>query len=155
MLVTTQLRQNSKKNSGRVATAAFPGVLDNISRWSNSEKIDIVHSGISKQQFLDFKKGTALDYDDLARILGVTRATLHNKSEDGRFSTGVSEKVLRLAAIFAYGREVFGTNERFSQWLQSDIIALGAHKPIELLDTGFGMDEVLAIIGRIDYGVYS
>lgn len=125
------------------------------SRMTTFEKINLVGQGIAKKDLEHFKQVADLDYDKLAKILSVTRATLINKKGEERFNATVSEKILSLADIYSYGYEVFEDEKRFNHWVFSPNRALGGQEPYHFLDTQFGREEVKNLIGRIDYGVYS
>ena len=101
------------------------------------------------------KKETGLDYEGLSRILGVTKATLHNKKGKEKFNAVVSERLLLLAEIYVFGCEVFGDKERFKHWIANPIRSAGGKAPVELLNTNYGMEEVKNIIGRISWGIIS
>lgn len=119
------------------------------------EKMSIVHSGISKKDLESLKKKAGLDYDDLAKALSVTRATLINKKGSQKFNPAVSERIVSLADIYSYGYEVFEDKERFNHWMFRPNQALGGKIPYDFLDNQFGREEIRNLIGRIDYGVYS
>lgn len=119
------------------------------------EKLALVEKGISKDSLEALKSMAGLDYDQLAQVLNVARATLINKKSPDRFNTDISDKIVALADIFAYGFEVFEDKARFRHWLQSPLRALGGKSPFDMLHTSFGREEVRNLIGRIAYGVYS
>ena len=50
---------------------------------------------------------------------------------------------------------MLGSVEKARHWLTVENRALGARKPIELLDTGIGFQEVLDVLRRIELGVFS
>ncbi len=147
-----------KVASGKRATgtkAKARDIIANVGKWGINEKIQVIEGGITKAEVEEVKGQTGLDYETLAHILTVTKATLHNKKGNDKFNTVVSERLLLLADLYAYGIEVFGQKEKFNKWLMSEIRALGFERPIDKLGTMLGMQEVKQIIGRIDYGVYS
>lgn len=119
------------------------------------EKMELVESGISKQSLESFKSMAGLDYDQLAQLLSVARATLINKKSPDKFNTDLSDKIMSLADIYSYGFEVFEDKDHFRKWIQTPIRALGGKSPFDVLHTSFGREEVRNIIGRIEYGVYS
>lgn len=130
-------------------------IINEVGKWSTDKKIDIIEDGVSKYEVEEVKQYTGLDYETLAHILSVTKATLHNKKGNEKFNAVVSERLLMLADIYVYGIEVFGEKERFNRWLISNIRALGGKRPVDRMNTQLGMQEVRHIIGRIAYGVYS
>ena len=125
------------------------------SQMTPIEKMERLHIGISKKELEILKARTELDYDKLAKLLSVTRATLINKPKSEKFNSVLSERMLVLADIYSYGFDVFGDEEKFKQWMFSPNRALGGKTPFEICDNQFGREEVKNIIGRIDYGVYS
>jgi putative toxin-antitoxin system antitoxin component (TIGR02293 family) len=147
------VKQEGGYSGGRVillGTAKKPE-----SKMTTFEKISLVDHGISKKDLEHLKEVADLDYDKLAKILLVTRATLINKKGEERFNTSLSEKILSLADIYSYGYEVFEDEKRFNQWMVRPNKALGGQAPYDLLDTQFGREEVKNLSGRIDYGIYS
>jgi putative toxin-antitoxin system antitoxin component (TIGR02293 family) len=119
------------------------------------EKLSIVRNGISKTDLETLKAKTKLDYDNLAKALSVTRATLINKKGKEKFNPAVSEKIVGLADLYSYGYEVFEDRENFNQWMFRPNQALGGQIPYDLLDNQYGCEEVRNVIGRIDYGIFS
>jgi putative toxin-antitoxin system antitoxin component (TIGR02293 family) len=119
------------------------------------EKINLVRDGIIKKDLELLKEKAALDYSTLAKLLGVTRATLINKKKNEKFNASLSEKILSLADLYSYGFEVFGDEELFNRWMAKPNKAIGGEIPHNIIDNQYGRDEVKNIIGRIAYGVYS
>ncbi|MEO6071416.1 MAG: antitoxin Xre/MbcA/ParS toxin-binding domain-containing protein [Chitinophagaceae bacterium] len=123
--------------------------------WSSYQKIDAIKEGISKEELENLKEQTGLDYDTLAKVLSVAKATLHNKKGKDKFDLSVSERLLLLADIYSYGYQVFESKERFNLWMKTSNTSLGGINPLSMLDTLYGMEEVKHLVGRIEYGVYS
>jgi len=119
------------------------------------EKMQLARTGISKQDLEKLKQTAGLDYDSLAKGLGVTKATLFSRKGTEKFSADLSEKIVSLADIYSYGYSVFDDVERFNAWMHRPNQALGGQPPYALIDNQFGREEVKDLIGRIEYGVYS
>jgi putative toxin-antitoxin system antitoxin component (TIGR02293 family) len=126
-----------------------------IHQWSSYQKIETIKEGISKEELENLKEQTGIDYNMLAKVLAVTKATLHNKKGKSRFDAFVSERILLLADIYSFGYAVFKEREKFNRWMKTPNRALGNIIPLNLTETVYGMEEVKNLIGRIDYGVYS
>lgn len=126
-----------------------------LSQMTGFEKIDIIRNGVSKKELEEIKETAALDYDQLAQALSVTRATLINKKGKEKFGTALSERIVSVADIYAYGYEVFEDEVAFNRWILKPNRALGGMVPFDLLDTQYGREEVREVIGRIDYGLFS
>lgn len=99
------------------------------------EKMSIVRLGVSKKELENLKEKAELDYDNLARALSVTRATLINKKGKEKFNKTLSERIVGLADIYSYGYEVFEDEDRFNQWIFSPNQALGGQAPMNYLIT--------------------
>ena len=125
-----------------------------IHNLSSQEKIGIIRTGISKKHLSDIKTELELDYDELSEVLGTSRATLINKKKSQTFDTKVSEKIVLLTDVLGYGREIFGDNDNFNEWLKTPSEALGNVTPLSIMDTMYGIEEVKKEIGRIAYGVF-
>jgi putative toxin-antitoxin system antitoxin component (TIGR02293 family) len=119
-----------------------------------SEKISIIKNGISKKELESIKKESDLDYEILSGILSVSKAKLHSKKGADKFDQNTSERIMLLADVLAYGQSVFEDKDSFNEWLKANNKALGNKRPIELMDTIYGIDEVKKEIGRIEYGVF-
>ena len=132
------------------------GLAEMPERYLNSfEKIRMTEKGVSKTELERLKVKTGLDYDELASALSVTRATLINKKGKARFNAAVSERIISIAGLYSYGFSVFEDEQKFIEWMSLPRRPLGGKTPLELISTQFGRDEVMTIIGRIEYGVYS
>jgi len=126
-----------------------------ISRLTPMEKMKLSKMGVSKKYLEKVKARTMLDYQKLADVLSINRATLINKKQDEKFSTAQSERIIGLDALFNQGLEVFLDKEKLNDWLNAPNRALGGKIPYEVMDNQFGREEVLNLLGRIQWGVYS
>jgi len=126
-----------------------------VYQWSSYDKIGAIKNGITKEELEALKNGSELDYDTLAIILNVTKATLHNKKGKEKFDQYISERIFLLADLYSYGYEVFEERSRFNHWMKTENRSLGGVIPLQLLDTLYGFQEVKHLIGRIEHGIYS
>lgn len=122
---------------------------------TTSERMEIIKKGIPKNGLEEFKLRIGFDYNRLATILATTRVTLLNKKGTETFSSVISERILSLADIYAYGYEVFENEANFNNWILTNNKALDGKAPAEFMDNQFGREEIKNLIGRIDYGIYS
>jgi putative toxin-antitoxin system antitoxin component (TIGR02293 family) len=126
----------------------------NFESLTSQYKIGIIKNGITKAQLEAIKSETDFDYNTLSNLLAVSRTTLIKKKGEDRFDQPTSERIMLLAELLSYGREVFESKERFNRWLKEPSSALSGKAPLELLDTLYGIDEIKKELGRIEYGVY-
>jgi putative toxin-antitoxin system antitoxin component (TIGR02293 family) len=132
-----------------------PGVRANTDGLTLLEKMNLVRTGVTKEYLEEFKLQSKLDYQKLAKVLSVTRATLINKKKKEKFHPALSERIVGVEDLYTYGFEVFDDKEKFNQWMFTNNKALGGQPPYDLIDNIFGREEVRKILGRIEYGVYS
>jgi putative toxin-antitoxin system antitoxin component (TIGR02293 family) len=66
-----------------------------------------------------------------------------------------SDRLYRLARVAAQAQDVFENSETATNWLKRANRALAGHAPIDLLDTDAGTEQVVELLDRIEYGVYS
>ncbi|MCP4659683.1 MAG: DUF2384 domain-containing protein [bacterium] len=100
--------------------------------------------------------GSALSMSlaDLAVVLHIRSRTLSRRKAAGRLEAMESDRLFRLARIFVHAVEVFESEERARDWLDTDNRALGGRKPRQLLDTDVGAQEVDGVLGRIEHGIF-
>jgi len=128
---------------------------DLIKLESNFEKMEQVRTGISKSVLEELKDRINIGYDRLSVILGTSSGRLRRKKSDEKFNGPISEKILALSDVYEFGYSVFEDQANLQRWMQIENRALSNKRPIDLLDTSFGMIEVKNLIGRIAHGVYS
>jgi putative toxin-antitoxin system antitoxin component (TIGR02293 family) len=93
--------------------------------------------------------------DLLVRVLHLPPRTLARRKKARRLSADESDRLLRLARVVARAEEVLGSRERAGAWLRGTVRALGGIRPLDLLDTDLGAQQVEQVLGRIEHGVYS
>lgn len=140
---------------GPLIESIFSGGIERKTIRTPMEKMELVREGVDKIELESLKDRAGLDYDDLAAVLPATRATLISKKGKEKFNPSVSDAIVSLVDIYSYGYDIFGDEERFNEWMQRPVQALGGQTPFSLLDNQFGREEVRNLIGRIAYGVYS
>ena len=118
------------------------------------QKMKMSESGISKKELEKLKSSFGLNYEQLAELLLVTKATLINKPLTSRFNSAISERIISIWEIYAYGYAVF-SEPLFREWLFRKNRALDQKTPFAFLHSSFGREEIKNLIGRIEYGVYS
>lgn len=74
------------------------------------------------------------------------RTTLHGEE---------AERLLRVYRIFEEARAMCrGDRDEARHWMSAPAVALGGHRPVELLDTEIGAAQVLNVIRAVTWGVY-
>lgn len=112
-------------------------------------RLETFRNGLEKKSFDALKEMAGLDYNTLATALGVSSKTLQRKEV---FDTLQSEKIYRLAELYAIGINYFG-REGFKRWMERPLFTLRNRKPLELIDLTEGIDLLKTEIMRLQYGI--
>jgi putative toxin-antitoxin system antitoxin component (TIGR02293 family) len=92
----------------------------------------------------------------VSRKLGIPQRTLSRRlSEKSRLTPAESDRIVRLARVYAGAVEMIGDEAKALEWLRTPNRALGGERPLDQLDTDPGARAVEDVLGRIAYGVYS
>ena len=116
--------------------------------------IDAVRQGVKFNAFFNFANKGPFSINEWSAFLHLSERTMQRyKREKKTFDSLQSEKILEIALLYRKGTEVFGTGEKFNNWLTNDNVALGGVKPKDLFDSSFGINLLKDELGRIEYGV--
>ncbi len=116
-----------------------------------------IRQGLPYKLFNKIKKITPFTEDDWAEYLNVSKKTLHRHSfeENYSFKPIHSEKIIELAEVTNFGKEVFDSIEQFYSWLNTPCLAVGNLKPAELLKDSYGKELVMGELNRIEHGIFA
>lgn len=118
--------------------------------------IEAVRRGIAYGSFIEVADKSKITLREWSDILHMSERTMQRyKKESISFEPLQSEKILQIAHIFLKGEEVFGDENKFSQWLSEENLALGGLKPKELLDNVFGIQMIEDELVKIEYGIFA
>lgn len=124
---------------------------------STSDLDEQIQTGFPRAALWYLIQRLQLRQDAVLKPLGISKATLarYKKERDGRLSDQVSDRLYRIASVIARAEQVFGDRENASRWLNEGIPALRGATPLSRLNTETGYQEVMDVLGRIEYGVYT
>jgi putative toxin-antitoxin system antitoxin component (TIGR02293 family) len=114
---------------------------------------DLAEEGLPKQALVVFMQKINLDERRLFTYLDVTKRTLDNYKPKERLRLYISDRLIHLAELYAKGKEIFSSLENFNEWLNRPSIDFLGEKPIDLINTRRGIDEILKTLGRIEHGI--
>jgi putative toxin-antitoxin system antitoxin component (TIGR02293 family) len=117
--------------------------------------IQSLKNGLPIRELDDLQRHLDVPIEQLAPMLGISRATLHRRKLSGRLDAAESDRVLRFARLLGRAGEVMESLEAGRRWLTSRQFGLGGAVPLEYAETEVGAREVEDLLGRIEYGVYS
>jgi putative toxin-antitoxin system antitoxin component (TIGR02293 family) len=117
--------------------------------------IRLARNGITKKQLLLLAKNVSLSLTEISRILPVSIRTLQRYKMGQVFTSDISAQILLIADLFTKGINVFGGIDKFNLWFRNPCTALSGNRPLDLLDTSFGLEIIKDELGRIEHGVIS
>lgn len=122
-----------------------------IGRWHERILAGLEFKAVDK-----IKEHAALTDPELARLLGISEATLRRARAAGSaLDSATSDRLYRLSKILAVAEDVLGDAEQAMTWLRRPQPGLTGEVPLDLLVTQAGADEVETLLRRIDFGVYT
>jgi len=134
-------------------------ILNEKQKDSKIEKsrdfIGLSRKGLSVAQMKEILEYTSITLSELSKIISISERQILRYDDKKNLKRNVSAQLLQIAALYEWGYEIFEDRAQFQAWMKSEIRALGFEKPISLLDTPFGIEEVKNILGRLIHGVYS
>ncbi|MEJ0001154.1 MAG: antitoxin Xre/MbcA/ParS toxin-binding domain-containing protein [Verrucomicrobiota bacterium] len=122
---------------------------------SPQELIKRVEKGVPFRDLEVLGRKLHLTLDELSRLVGIARATLHRRRKEGRLQPMESDRLVRYERLLAQAIKVFESEEDALGWLRAAQRGLGGAVPLEYAQTEVGAREVERLLGRIEYGVYS
>jgi putative toxin-antitoxin system antitoxin component (TIGR02293 family) len=109
--------------------------------------------GLKPQAVFDFILISKFSNQLVEQLLHKTLKTLTTyKQNNTPLDSVISEKLLKLFALYDKGLFVFGSSDELNKWLADPAYGLGNQVPSSLLDTITGIDLVKEELVRIEYG---
>lgn len=132
----------------------YPKILDDDRNFH--KLIKATRNGLPYKSLKTAQGIMPFSNQEWAQMLHIsTRSIDRLKNENKKLSITQSDKLIEVTLLYDYGVDVFGSSEKFSQWLNRTNIALGGVTPKSLLDTNQGINAVKSALSRIEYGVLS
>ncbi len=112
--------------------------------------------GLSYAAFERLKHRLDVTSQELANAALIPLRTLARRKKAGRMQPDESDRLVRLARVFARAIELYeGDSEGAQAWMMRPNRAFGEVSPFEMVKTDVGAREVENLIGRIEHGVIS
>ncbi|CAL67637.1 type II RES/Xre toxin-antitoxin system antitoxin [Christiangramia forsetii] len=121
---------------------------------SDIDLIKITRKGLPVSVVVSISNILGISMEKMSNLLHISHRTIQRKHDDELLSVYSTEQILEIAEVISRGIEVLGTLGTFTKWVHREIRALDNKKPIDYLDTGFGIQMVKDLLGRIEHGVY-
>lgn len=92
---------------------------------------------------------------EMLKLLAISSATFDRRMKGDKFISAESDRLYRVANLAIRAEEVLGSTDKAKHWIHKANRALSGDSPLSRLDTEIGYQQVLDILSRIEYGVYS
>jgi len=117
--------------------------------------IERVEAGLPYGMFEKLAALLGLPAGELARVLRIAPRTLARRKKAGALAAEESERVLRLARVAYAALALFeGERDPAVAWMKRPSRALGGVSPLAMAATGIGGEAALALVGRLEHGVF-
>jgi len=129
--------------------------LDNKKKTASASDLrSSILKGLPFSAFEAVQKEIDLPQNQLSNILGIPIRTMARRKESQKLTSVESDRLYRVARVFAFAVEVLGDVEKARTWLKSPNRGLGGEIPLTLLDTDIGARQVEDVLQRLKYGIY-
>jgi len=108
--------------------------------------------GIRKSMLLSIARESGLTLKELSSYLRISTRSIQEKEPSQLIAPGPSERALYIAKLFKSGIDIFGSQDKFHNWLNTINTAMGGEKPVSYLDTFSGIQLVMDELNAIEYG---
>jgi putative toxin-antitoxin system antitoxin component (TIGR02293 family) len=117
---------------------------------------DLVRRGMPANVLNRLAEAFQTSVGEVQRIVGLSAATAtRRRAGKVPLRQEASDRAFRMANVFALAAAVFEEKQRARDWFKTPNRALHGERPLDLLDTEVGTQQVVRILNRIEFGTYS
>ncbi|ACX95316.1 conserved hypothetical protein [Halothiobacillus neapolitanus c2] len=121
-----------------------------------AELVRFIHQGLDLRIVKDASASINVPQTVFLHWSGIKPHNLKRRAKSGTLSAAEGESALRVMRVYEAAVNLFeGDTDAAKSWLETPAPALGGTKPGDLLHSETGAVEVMDLITRIEYGVYS
>lgn len=113
-----------------------------------------IEEGLPYRVFAELCDALGLSQRDLAELLHLSLSTLYRRKASGSFEPDESDRLWRYVHVYARALDVHGGEAAARAWLTAPVAALGGATPLAAAKDDPGVQRVLALLGRIEHGVF-
>lgn len=141
----------------RAVAAGFSGIVAEEAAVADDPAAVVarIRRGMPMDEFRALAEWLDLPDEQLAELIGISRATLHRRRKAGHLESPESERIVRFARLLGRATEVLGDEAVAREWLKSPAVAFRGESPLTFADTEVGAREVELLLGRLEHGVFS
>ena len=136
---------------------ALPGLrLLGLNARSEVQLIELLRVGLEAERAERLARHLNVSLTELLELTGIKSSTYHDRKKKGKpLSAEESERLYRLAKLAEAAETYFEDKAAARRWLEHPKVALGGKSPLVFGRTAAGTAYVLALLGRMAYGVVS
>jgi len=124
----------------------------NVLEISEKDFLSGARKGIPKSRLLAIARESGLTLKELSSYLRISTRSIQEKELSQFIAPGPSERALYIAKLFKSGNDLFGSMDKFHNWLNIENSVMGGEKPVSYLDTFSGIQLVLDELIAIEFG---
>ena len=121
---------------------------------SDSEVLDWLRSKDINWEYINMLKDYSSRRDEvISDMLNISVRTLRNyKKPEIKFKNNIKEQLLLLLSLYRHGNEIFGSSEKFNNWLNTENFHFDGVAPDTFLNTVSGIRFTEDRLTAIEYG---
>ena len=113
-----------------------------------------VRAGLPVTVVVDVARQLELSVDDVLAWMQLPPRTWARRKQSGVLDVFESDRIARLARLVRRAAAVVGGLPEARVWLTTPQRSLDRRRPLDVAATEVGADEVFALLGRIEHGVF-
>ena len=131
-------------------------ILNLSSHFQNEmDLVKLSRNGLLKQSVTNMAAKFGITQEKICELLHMSARNFQRIKETSPLDIYTSEQTIEMAHVYAKAYQIFSDEDAIKQWFQTPNYALGNQKPLDLLDTSFGVKMVSDVLGRIEHGIFS
>lgn len=121
---------------------------------SDSEVLDWLRSKEINWEYINMLKDYSSRRDEvISDMLNISVRTLRNyKKPEIKFKNNIKEQLLLLLSLYRHGNEIFGSSEKFNNWLNAENFHFDGVAPDTFLNTVSGIRFTEDRLTAMEYG---
>ncbi len=141
---------------GYTTQNSMQSILNLASNFQNEmDLVTLTRNGILKQAVTNMAAKFGITQEKICELLHMSARNFQRIKDNAPLDIYTSEQTIEMANVYSKAHKIFIDEEAVKQWFQTPNYALGNQKPLDLLDTSFGVKMVSDVLGRIEHGVFS
>ena len=150
---TGSLRSARKSDAHDTGVEVFWDFSSKRDLLKDSERLGQIKEGFSAALVPAFRVTFNLKERNVEILMNASISTLERRRrEHKKLDSVASERLDRIAAVWALAEEVFESREAAAQWMSVPNKALGGDAPIMLCETEIGAKQVRRVLQALEWG---